>query len=214
MEAAHRKNLRLSRQKIVDDLDVSDVIDHLLENSIVDEEDYQRILAEKTRKARARSLLDLLAVRGPRAYPVFVAALQESYSWLAAGLEVGTGCGGEEADSNDRGGEELVALLTRGGVPHPPALHIPRTRELQAVRAGLAQLQPNRFLTLHGMPGSGKSVLAAESVRDPQLTLNNFPGGVFWFKVFKYLSLQVHVYRSCAVLACFSCTLDLILRCN
>ena len=120
MEAAHRKNLRLSRQKIVDDLDVSDVIDHLLENSIVDEEDYQRILAEKTRKARARSLLDLLAVRGPRAYPVFVAALQESYCWLAAGLEVGTGYGGEEADSNDRGGEELVALLTRGGVPHPP----------------------------------------------------------------------------------------------
>ena len=33
------------------------------------------------------------------------------------------------------------------------------------------------------MPGSGKSVLAAESVRDPQITLNNFSGGVFWFKV-------------------------------
>ena len=60
---------------------------------------------------------------------------------------------------------------------------------------------PGRFLTLHGMPGSGKSVLAAESVRwgiyididkdtyqsttcrDPAVTLNNFPGGVFWFKV-------------------------------
>ena len=28
-----------------------------------------------------------------------------------------------------------------------------------------------------------KSVLAAESVRDAAVTLNNFPGGVFWFKV-------------------------------
>ena len=40
-----------------------------------------------------------------------------------------------------------------------------------------------RYLAVHGMPGSGKSVLAAESVRDPHLSLNNFPGGVFWFKV-------------------------------
>ena len=33
------------------------------------------------------------------------------------------------------------------------------------------------------MPGSGKSVLAAESVRDASLTLEHFPGGVFWVKV-------------------------------
>ena len=55
--------------------------------------------------------------------------------------------------------------------------------QLAAIKEGLSGLKPGKFLTLHGMPGSGKSVLAAESVRDPRVTLNNFPGGVFWFKV-------------------------------
>ena len=37
--------------------------------------------------------------------------------------------------------------------------------QLEAIKHGLSELVPGRFLTLHGMPGSGKSVLAAESVR-------------------------------------------------
>ena len=55
--------------------------------------------------------------------------------------------------------------------------------QLAAIKEGLSELKPGKFLTLHGMPGSGKSVLAAESIRDPRVTLKNFPGGVFWFKV-------------------------------
>ena len=39
------------------------------------------------------------------------------------------------------------------------------------------------FLAIHGMPGSGKSVLAAEAIRDPEITLKYFPDGVFWFRV-------------------------------
>ena len=42
---------------------------------------------------------------------------------------------------------------------------------------------PSRFLVLHGMPGSGKSVLAAETVRDPGLAVQQFHGGIFWVKV-------------------------------
>ena len=37
--------------------------------------------------------------------------------------------------------------------------------QLEAIKQGLSELSPGQFLTLHGMPGSGKSVLAAESVR-------------------------------------------------
>jgi len=33
------------------------------------------------------------------------------------------------------------------------------------------------------MPGAGKSVLAAEAVRDPAITLRYFPDGIFWFRV-------------------------------
>ena len=33
------------------------------------------------------------------------------------------------------------------------------------------------------MAGSGKSVLASEVLRDPEITLKYFPDGVFWFRV-------------------------------
>ncbi len=55
--------------------------------------------------------------------------------------------------------------------------------KLKAVKEGLSSLMPNQFLTIHGMTGSGKSVLAAESIRDPEITLRHFPDGVFWFRV-------------------------------
>lgn len=32
-------------------------------------------------------------------------------------------------------------------------------------------MESGQFLVVHGMPGSGKSVLAAEAVRDPSITL-------------------------------------------
>ena len=48
---------------------------------------------------------------------------------------------------------------------------------------GLANLDSGEFLAIHGMPGSGKSVLAAEALRDPEITLKYFPDGVFWFRV-------------------------------
>ena len=58
-----------------------------------------------------------------------------------------------------------------------------RQSELDRIKEGLASLTSGRFLAVHGMPGSGKSVLAADSVRDPSLTLEHFAGGVFWVKV-------------------------------
>ena len=32
-------------------------------------------------------------------------------------------------------------------------------------------MDAGKFLVLHGMPGSGKTVLAAEAIRDPEITL-------------------------------------------
>ncbi len=42
---------------------------------------------------------------------------------------------------------------------------------MKLLKDGLSQLEAGRFLVIHGMPGSGKSVLAAEAVRDPEITL-------------------------------------------
>ncbi len=44
--------------------------------------------------------------------------------------------------------------------------------QLRKVKEGLCLLEPAQFLVVHGMPGSGKSVLAAEAVRDQDITLS------------------------------------------
>jgi ABC-type glutathione transport system ATPase component len=38
----------------------------------------------------------------------------------------------------------------------------------------VCELQPGQFLAIHGMPGSGKSVLAAGIAHDPEVTLKVF----------------------------------------
>ena len=54
---------------------------------------------------------------------------------------------------------------------------------MKYLKESLSQLDNGEFLAIHGMAGTGKSVLAAEALRDPDVTLNYFPDGVFWFRV-------------------------------
>ncbi|XP_023327782.1 apoptotic protease-activating factor 1 [Eurytemora carolleeae] len=179
MERNHKNSLKKSRQQIVDDLDVNDVFDVLLQNDIFSDDIVERIKAETTRKDKARRLLDILPSRGPQAYPVFLEALRENYRWLVDTLENGD----RDARNNTQEiNNQITEVLMRGGVPHHPHL-INRTKETTAVKQGLMELGCGRFLVLHGMPGSGKSVLAAESVRDPAIAVQHFPGGIFWVKI-------------------------------
>ena len=110
---------------------------------------------------------------------VFLESLQQNYSWLAESVQ--TKQASDITDFSET--SHLNDILLKGGVPHPPSFSIARAREvgisthiytldiyciysqLEAIKHGLSELVPGRFLTLHGMPGSGKSVLAAESVR-------------------------------------------------
>ena len=126
MDALHRNNLRYCRSRIVEDLNVVDIIDHLIENDVVDEETQERIMGERTRKAQARALLDSLPSRGPGAYKVFLESLRENYSWLAEDLE--------NKDSSDLTDfsetNHINDILLKGGVPHPPSFNISRYKEV------------------------------------------------------------------------------------
>jgi KaiC/GvpD/RAD55 family RecA-like ATPase len=42
---------------------------------------------------------------------------------------------------------------------------------MKELKREVASLEPGQFLAIHGMPGSGKTVLAAEVVHDPEITL-------------------------------------------
>lgn len=81
---------------------------------------------------------------------------------------------------------ERPPVQVRGAVPERPSIFVARNDELDRLRAQLVDGQaatvgvtgtPPPF-GLHGQGGIGKTVLAAELVRDPR-TLAHFPDGVF-----------------------------------
>jgi len=84
MQRTDAERLRMSRVDIVTDMDVHKVLDHLHQDFIITPEDYERICNKETSQDRARLLLDILPTRGPKAFGIFVQALQEAgYDWLA-----------------------------------------------------------------------------------------------------------------------------------
>ncbi len=61
--------------------------------------------------------------------------------------------------------------------------YIPRPEVLAGLKAHLAPTGALKVVALHGMPGSGKSVMAAAVVADEEWTSANFPDGVLWASV-------------------------------
>lgn len=60
----------------------------------------------------------------------------------------------------------VTTLLSQGGVPQRPVVFVSRPELLNRVREKLYRLQKDSgWVTVFGMAGSGKSVLAAEAVR-------------------------------------------------
>lgn len=61
-------------------------------------------------------------------------------------------------------------MLSEGGVPQRPVVLVSRTELVNRIRKKLYQLQNEPgWVTVFGMAGSGKSVLAAEVVRNQGL---------------------------------------------
>ena len=78
----------------------------------------------------------------------------------------------------------VESKLLEGGVPQRPVAYTDRPRQLRNLRAALRSLaQRDAWVILHGMAGSGKTVLAAEALRKASLLNTSFPGGIFWLEV-------------------------------
>ena len=81
--------------------------------------------------------------------------------------------------------DSVHKLLIDGGVPFQTNCLIHRQSKIETIRQKLMQASSRNFIStpwivLHGMSGTGKSVLAAEAVRDNELIDKFFPDGVFW----------------------------------
>ncbi|CAN9508500.1 unnamed protein product [Ophioblennius macclurei] len=174
-EGARSVLLRL-RQRLEDDIKPSYLLDHLVSDGVLTVQEEEELRAQPTRRNQAAALLELLLKKDNRAYVSFYNALvQEAYHDLARMLE----------DHLPRENPAQVqAILSEGGVPQRPVVFVSRPRLLDRVRAELRRLQKDPgWVVIFGMAGSGKSVLAAEAMRHPELIADCFPGGVHWVSV-------------------------------
>ena len=85
MDPTDKKRLQKNRIAIIDDLEVKDVKDHLIQDGVLDADDFQEILSKPRKKEQAGLLID--ALKGPYAYQCFREALQEKYDWLVRALD-------------------------------------------------------------------------------------------------------------------------------
>uniref|UniRef100_A0AAY5EJ71 Apoptotic protease-activating factor 1 n=1 Tax=Electrophorus electricus TaxID=8005 RepID=A0AAY5EJ71_ELEEL len=171
MEERALSCLLRSRPTMEQDIKASYLMDHMVSDGVLTQDEEDGVLSKATRKEKDN-----------RAYVSFYNALiREGYgTWPACfytDLPQLSPEGGKSSPSD-------VLTLSEGGVPQRPTVFVNRPTLLTQVREKLRRLQNAvGWVTVFGMAGSGKSVLAAEAVRDHALITECFPDGVHWLSV-------------------------------
>ncbi|XP_064877583.1 apoptotic protease-activating factor 1-like [Oncorhynchus nerka] len=187
MEEGARSCLLQSRSSLEQDIRASYLMDHMISDGVLTGDEEDRIRSKPTRREQAAALLELLLRKDNQAYISFYNALvRESYGDLASLLHNSLPLVSPEAEKSfsDGGTRYVQAVLSEGGVPQRPVVFVSRPALMNRVREKLYRLQKEPgWVTVFGMAGSGKSVLAAEAVRDHALITECFPGGVHWLSI-------------------------------
>ncbi|XP_061108853.1 apoptotic protease-activating factor 1 [Conger conger] len=188
MEEQARSCLLTLRPILEQDIKASYLMDHMVSDGVLTVDEEQKIRSRPTRREQAAALLELILSKCNRAYISFYNALiRESYGDLASSLQGSLPLTSPEGEKSfaDGGTPYVHAVLREGGVPQRPVVFVSRPTQLNRIREKLYKLKDaaGGWVTVHGMAGSGKSVLAAEAVRHEALIKDCFPGGVHWLSV-------------------------------
>ncbi|KAL0963001.1 hypothetical protein UPYG_G00348220 [Umbra pygmaea] len=186
MEERARSCLIQSRSTLEQDIKASYLMDHMITDGVLTGDEEERIKNKPTRRDQAVALLELLLRKDNRAYISFYNALvRESYGDLANLLHNSLPLVSPEAEKSfsDGGTRYVQTVLSEGGVPQRPVVFVSRIALLNKLRQKLYLLKDPGWVTVFGMAGSGKSILAAEAVRDHTLITDCFPGGVHWLSI-------------------------------
>ncbi|KAM6215658.1 apoptotic protease-activating factor 1 isoform 2-T2 [Rhynchocyon petersi] len=178
MDAKARNCLLQHREALERDIKTSYIMDHMISDGVLTVAEEEKVKIEPTQQQRAAMLIKMILKKDNYSYISFYnALLHEGYKDLAAFLYGGLPT---VSSSNVR------TVLCEGGVPQRPVVFVTRKRLVNEIRQKLFKLngEPG-WVTVYGMAGCGKSVLAAEAVRDHQLLEDCFPGGVHWVSVGK-----------------------------
>ncbi|CAL1286729.1 unnamed protein product [Larinioides sclopetarius] len=178
MEILHK--LYSEVQAFKDDLRPKYIIPALLKSNTITYTESVEILAAEKPSNQVEVLFSKLSHKPFWEMKNFIKALNEDkdgcrpYPWLAKKLE--TVC-----DVNDN----VYQILINGNVQFSINHLLPRDEKLKYIRDSLilASHKRRHWVALYGPIGSGKSVLAAEAVRNNDIIENYFPSGVFWLSI-------------------------------
>uniref|UniRef100_A0A8D3BJZ8 Apoptotic peptidase activating factor 1 n=1 Tax=Scophthalmus maximus TaxID=52904 RepID=A0A8D3BJZ8_SCOMX len=183
LEEGARSCLMRFRHRLEEDIKPQYLMDHMISDDVMSGDEEGRIMSQPTRKDQAAALLELLLRKDNRAYISFYNALvKELYYDLANMLHDDLPQISPNAlkSSSDGCTPYVQTVLSEGGVPQRPVVFVSRLELLNQVREKLYRLKSEPgWVTVFGMAGSGKSVLAAEAVRHQGC----FPGGVHWLSI-------------------------------
>lgn len=77
-----------------------------------------------------------------------------------------------------------MEVLKRGDVPPRHSVYVDRPEPIERICSKLRQLKgTDGWVVVHGMAGFGKTILAAEALRNASLLREIFPDGVHWLSV-------------------------------
>uniref|UniRef100_A0A2K5S7V9 Apoptotic protease-activating factor 1 n=1 Tax=Cebus imitator TaxID=2715852 RepID=A0A2K5S7V9_CEBIM len=189
MDAKARNCLLQHREALEKDIKTSYIMDHMISDGFLTILEEEKVRNEPTQQQRAAMLIKMILKKDNGSYISFYnALLHEGYKDLAAllhdGIPVVSSSSGKDSVSGIT--SYVRTVLCEGGVPQRPVVFVARKKLVNAIQQKLSKLngEPG-WVTIYGMAGCGKSVLAAEAVRDHSLLKRCFPGGVHWVSVGK-----------------------------
>uniref|UniRef100_A0A3Q2U2A1 Apoptotic protease-activating factor 1 n=1 Tax=Fundulus heteroclitus TaxID=8078 RepID=A0A3Q2U2A1_FUNHE len=188
LEERARSNLLRQRHKLEQDIKPQYLMDHMISDGVMTVQEEEKVRVQGTRKDQAAALIELVLRKNNNCFISFYNALvKETYDDLAKLLYVDlpdVSFDGQKS-SSESSISHVQIMLSEGGVPQRPVVFVSRPELVNQVRKKLYLLQKDTggWVTVFGMAGSGKSVLAAEAVRDHSLIEECFPNGVHWLSI-------------------------------
>ncbi|XP_014606549.1 PREDICTED: apoptotic protease-activating factor 1 isoform X2 [Polistes canadensis] len=168
MEKFHQDILNELREQILADMDVRNgVLPVLSAKYILKQEDVKYIETGISLRDKAELLLEILPNRGVNAFNAFRESLRHHYGWLSADMD--------DLELKKTGRNSAESLII------PPTSPLTIIRDDKLVEA-LNKLNPDGYLTLHGMKGFGRSCLTASTLNNTKLAEELFHNKIYWLK--------------------------------
>uniref|UniRef100_A0A6I8NPN5 Apoptotic protease-activating factor 1 n=1 Tax=Ornithorhynchus anatinus TaxID=9258 RepID=A0A6I8NPN5_ORNAN len=189
MDARARNCLLKHMEALEKDIKTSYIMDHMISDRTLTLSEEEKVRNQGTQEERAAMLIKLILEKDNFSYISFYnALLHEGYRDLAALLQDGIPftASPKGNDSLDGVTSYVRTVLCEGGVPQRPVVFVTRKKLVNEIQQKLYRLNDEPgWVTVYGMAGCGKSVLAAEALRDHRLLVDCFPGGVHWISIGK-----------------------------